>query len=114
MITLQVVPVAGLDAYKLIRRKVTREARTWSWADRAKTRLRHTQLAGGYVKVASALGTAVLEVRVQNARDEFFLLEKLVGRLVAWFPEELLAINVQLGRVPDGRSGRSRKSQRSR
>lgn len=41
MIRLPVIPRGGHDADALLRKKVTREARTWSWQNQAKTRLAH-------------------------------------------------------------------------
>jgi hypothetical protein len=100
MITIQVVPRGGRDAYKLLRDKVTHEAQTWQWANRAKTRLQHINWDTGYIEVSSA--DNVLNAQIQaKGSDPFFLVEKFVGRLVAWFGNELIAINLQF--IPDER-----------
>lgn len=99
MLVLQVVPVAGKDAYKLLRDKVTHEAQTWSWANKAKTRLRHIRIEGGYIEVGSADGVLVAQVVPIIESDSFFLAEKFVGRLIAWFSSEIAAINLQF--LPD-------------
>jgi hypothetical protein len=94
MLKLQVIPQTGVDAYKLLRNKVTNEARTWSWSNKAKTRLRHSRQNSGYIQVATAAG--VLTAEIHPASDgPYFLTEKFIGRLIAWFPEDLLAINLQ-------------------
>jgi len=95
MLTLQVVPRAGGDAYKLLRDKVTHEARTWFWRNKAKTRLSHKQKAGGYIEVSSADGVLVAEIRPSDEDDTYFFAEKFIGRLVAWFQPHLAAINIQ-------------------
>lgn len=99
MIELQVVAKAGRDAYKLLRHKVTHEARTWSWVDKRKTRLRHSQQERGHIDVGGAGSVLVARVHPKTASDEYFLVERFIGRLTAWFPEDLVAINVQF--VPD-------------
>jgi hypothetical protein len=95
MLTIQIVPCAGNDAYKLLRDKVTHEAQTWSWANKAKTRLEHVN-SGGYIEVGSADGILVAQIHPRNEEDQFFLAEKFVGRLIAWFANDLVAINIQL------------------
>jgi hypothetical protein len=95
MLILQVVPVTGQDAYKLLRSKVTHEAQTWSWANKAKTRLRHVRVKKGYVEVAKADGVLVARVVPTVESDSFFLAEKFIGRLIAWFANEIAAINLQ-------------------
>ena len=40
MVVLQAIPAGDLDAYQLLRARI-RDARTWSWANKKKTRLRH-------------------------------------------------------------------------
>jgi len=95
MLTLQVVPRAGIDAYRLLRDKVTHEARTWSWKNKAKTRLAHKQNKRGYIEVGSADGVLVAEIRPADKDDTFFFAEKFIGRLVAWFEPSLAAINIQ-------------------
>jgi hypothetical protein len=95
MLIVQVVPRAGQDAYKLLRSKVIHEAKTWDWANRKKTRLTHKQKDRGHVDVASAKGVLVARIQSKNPDDAFFLVEKFIGRLVAWFENELAAINLQ-------------------
>jgi hypothetical protein len=96
VITIQVVPGAEIDAYRLLRTKVSREASTWFWHNKARTRLRHTQRKhGGYIEVAGANGVLVARVVPASPTDLFYLVEKFVGRLVAWFEEELVTINIQ-------------------
>ena len=95
MLIVQVVPRAGQDAYKLLRSKVIHEAKTWDWANKKKTRLTHKLKDRGHVEVASAKGVLVARIMSKNPADAFFLVEKFVGRLVAWFENELAAINVQ-------------------
>lgn len=77
-----------------LRDKVTHQAQTWSWKNKAKTRLVHANKKG-YIEVGSADGIVVAEIRPANDRDLWFLTEKFIGRLVAWFPTEIAAINLQ-------------------
>lgn len=98
MIQIQVVPREGVDAYALLRAKVLHDATTWRWSNRAKTRLRHVQ-SSGHLEVSHAGGVVVARVVPKDSRDLFYLAEKFTGRLVAWFEDELAAINVQL--APD-------------
>lgn len=109
MLVLQVVPVAGKDAYKLLRDKVTHEAQTWSWANKAKTRLRHIRIEGGYIEVGSADGVLVAQVVPIIESDSFFLAEKFVGRLIAWFSSEIAAINLQFLSDPPTRKKAKRR-----
>jgi hypothetical protein len=109
MIVLQVVPRSGIDAYKLLRDKVTHEARTWSWRNKARTRLQHSQNPSGYVEVGSAEGIVVAKVVPKTDSDEFFLAEKFVGRLVAWFAKDLSAINLQFLDSAPAKKKRSKK-----
>jgi hypothetical protein len=60
MISIQIVPRLGQDAYKLLRYTVV-----------------------------------VAHIHPNEPSDAFFLLEKFIGRLTAWFSEEIVAINVQ-------------------
>lgn len=106
MLILQIVPRANIDAYKILRDKVTHEARTWSWRNKAKTRLQHSQNRSGYIEVASAEGVVVAEVVPASKADEFFLAEKFVGRLIAWFADDLAAINLQFLDTPRRKKGR--------
>lgn len=91
---LQIVPRAGIDAYKLLRDKVTHEARTWDWKNKAKTRLQHKN-SKGYIEVGSADGVVVAVIVPSQEADLYFLAEKFVGRLIAWFSEDMAAINLQ-------------------
>lgn len=94
MIQIQVVPRTGVNAYALLRSKVLHEATTWDWANKKKTRLKHIQ-SDGHIEVANADGVVVARVVPKTARDLFYLAEKFMGRLVAWFADDLAAINVQ-------------------
>ena len=100
MIVLQVVPQAGKDAYKLLRDKVTHAAQTWSWSNKAKTRLSHSsEQINGYIEVASADGVLIVQIVPASDKDTYSLTEKFIGRLVDWFKDDLVAINLQF--VPD-------------
>lgn len=99
MIKIQVIPRSGADAYRLVLHKVTHEAKTWSWANKRKTRLVHKQFAAGYIAIDRA--DDVLTAEVHAKEDQFFLVEKFIGRLVAWFPEDLHSINLQF--LPESR-----------
>lgn len=94
MIRILVVPRGEEDVYKLLRHKL-KEATTWYWADKKKTRLRHVQ-STGHIAVSSAGGVLAAQIHPKEARDLFYLAEKFMGRLVAWFEDDLAAINVQL------------------
>lgn len=99
MLVLQAVPAPGRDAYRLLRARI-RVASTWEWSNKAKTRLRHVQRPkGGHISLANANGVLVAHVRPKTASDLFYLAEKFTGRLVAWFEQDLLAINIQF--VPE-------------
>jgi hypothetical protein len=95
MVSLQIVPRGGVDAYRLLRHKVTHEAKTWSWKNKAKTRLIHKQNPNGYIEVGSADGVVVAEIHPGDDDDTYFFAEKFIGRLVAWFRPDLAAINLQ-------------------
>ena len=96
MLRLQIVPQIGTDAYRLLRDKVTHEAHTWSWLNKAKTRLtRSSEPKRGYIEIGSADGVIVAEIRPARESDTWFFAEKFIGRLVAWFPADIAAINVQ-------------------
>jgi len=107
MILLQVVPKAGIDAYKLLRDKVTHDAQTWYWANKAKTRLRHNSVAHGYIEVASADCVLVAQICPGEPSDAFKLAEKFIGRSVAWFEDALVSINIQF--VPDETKAKKRR-----
>ena len=87
MVVLQAIPAGNLDAYQLLRARI-REARTWSWANKKKTRLRHAQ---------------------RPESDLFYLAEKFTGRLLAWFEGQLLAVNLQFVPEPPPRKRRRRR-----
>jgi len=94
MILIQVVPKAGVNAYTLLRAKVLHEAATWHFSNKAKTRLRHIQSAG-HIDIANAGGVISASVHPKDKRDHFYLAEKFMGRLVAWFEDDLVSINLQ-------------------
>lgn len=94
MIQIQVVPKGGVDAYKMLRSKVIHEAATWDWANKKKTRLKHIQ-SSGHIDVANAGGVVVARVVPKEPRDLFYLGEKFIGRMIAWFENDLATINVQ-------------------
>lgn len=95
MLVLQAVPVPGKDIFKLLRARI-REASTWDWGNKARTRLKHVQRPkGGYIKIANADGVLVAHVHPKEVGDLFYLAEKFTGRLIAWFESDLAAINVQ-------------------
>lgn len=94
MIQIQVVPRTGQDAYKLLRSKVLHEAATWYFGNKRKTRLKHLQ-SDGHLEIANAGGVLVARVVPKAPRDVFYLAEKFMGRMVAWFGDEVAAINLQ-------------------
>ena len=110
MIQIQVVPKEGIDAYKLLRSKVLHEATTWDWSNKAKTRLKHVQ-SDGHIDVANAGGVVHARVVPKAPRDLFYLAEKFMGRMVAWFEDDLAAINVQFVEEPKPtrRAGRRKR-----
>jgi hypothetical protein len=105
MIAIQVVPAAGLDAYRMLRARVSGDATTWYWANKRKTRLRHVR-SEGWVDVHAADGVLVARVHPKKTSDLFYLAEKLMGRLVAWFEDDLAAINLQFVAAPPPRRKR--------
>jgi hypothetical protein len=107
MIHIQVAPRDGADAYQLLRSKVLHDAATWYWANKAKTRLKHLQ-SEGHIQVANAGGVVVARVVPKAPRDLFYLAEKFMGRLVAWFERDLSAINVQFSVLPPEKKKRRR------
>jgi hypothetical protein len=113
MIQIQVVPREGVDAYALLRSKVLHEATTWDWGNKRKTRLRHVRSAG-HIDVASAGGVVVAHVVPKAATDLFYLAEKFMGRLVAWFATDLAAINVQFVEPPAAPKRAKRAGRRKR
>lgn len=107
MLVLQAVPAGNLDAFKLLKARI-RGANTWSWGNKAKTRLKHAQRPqGGYIQVGNANGILVAHIHPKTPNDLFYLTEKFTGRLVAWFAGELLTINMQF--VPDPPPARKRR-----
>ena len=113
MITIQVVPNGSNDAYKLLRDKVSHEANTWSWANKGKTKLVHVN-SDGYIEVGSAEGILVARIfPKKNKANEFYLSEKFLGRLVAWFQSDLAAINVQFVADPSPKKINQRTAARS-
>ena len=107
MIMIQVIPNKNNDAYKLLREKVSREAATWSWDNKAKTRLTHSNI-DGYIEIDSADGVVVARVFPKQKNYEYYLVEKFMGRLVAWFQDDLVAINLQF--VPEIPSKKPKRS----
>ncbi|HEX9727710.1 MAG TPA: hypothetical protein VGA37_04340 [Gemmatimonadales bacterium] len=95
MIVIQATPREGSDAFKLLRSKVIHEAATWYWSDKKHTKLRHVQ-SKGHIDVAHAKGVLVARVVPKEPKDLFYLAEKFVGRLIAWFEDEVATITVQL------------------
>ena len=96
MIVLQAVPAPGRDAFRLLRGRI-REASTWAWGNKARTRLKHVQRPrGGHIAIADAGGVLVARVCPRTPSDQFYLAEKFTGRLVAWFESDLVAINIQI------------------
>ena len=61
MLMLQAVPRSGVDVFKLLRVRI-RTASTWMWGNKARTRLKHVQVSGGYIHVQSAAGVLVARV----------------------------------------------------
>ena len=109
MVVLQAIPAGDLDAYQLLRARI-REARTWSWANKKKSRLRHAQRPkGGYIEVARANGVLIAHIRPKTQSDLFYLAEKFTGRLIAWFERELIAINVQFLPEPEKKARKRRR-----
>jgi hypothetical protein len=107
MLVLQVVPTHGINAYKALRARI-REASTWVWGNKARTRLKHIQRPkGGHIRIADAGGVLVAHIYPATPRDQFYLTEKFMGRLIAWFENELLSINVQFIREPEKPKRRS-------
>jgi hypothetical protein len=107
MLRVQVVAREGYDAHKLLRDKVHKEAQTFLWGDSAKTKLRHRNYKHLTMWVAGADGVVIGHLP-QGDRSEFFL-EKFVGRLTAWFPNELAALNIQFLEEPAPRRKKPKK-----
>lgn len=94
MIQIQVVPRTGHDAYKLLRSRVLHQAATWYFSNKKKTRLRHIQ-SEGHIDIGNADGVLTARVFPKEPRDVFYLAEKFMGRIIAWFGEEVAAVNLQ-------------------
>jgi len=110
LLILQAVPAPGRDAYKMLRARI-RQAPTWDWANKAKTRLKHKQRPdGGHIRIANANGVLVAHVHPKTPNDLFYLAEKFTGRLVAWFEADLMAVNVQF--VPEPPKKKRRRKRR--
>ena len=109
MLVLQVVPAHGVNAYRLLRARI-REATTWHWGNKARTRLKHVQRPkGGHISIADADGVLVAHIHPASQRDQFYLTEKFMGRLIAWFESDLLAINVQFVKEPEKKTRKKRR-----
>lgn len=101
MLVLQAVPVRDVNAYKLLRAKI-REASTWTWGNKARTRLKHIQRPkGGHISIADANGVLVAHVHPKTPSDLFYLAEKFTGRLIAWFEHDLHSIDIQFIAEPE-------------
>jgi len=108
MLVLQAIPTGNVDAFKLLKSRI-REANTWSWGNKARTRLKHVaRPKGGYVQVSNANGVLVAHIHPKTPEDQFYLLEKFTGRLVAWFQRDLTAINIQFLADPPVKRRRKR------
>ena len=94
MIQIQVLPRTGYDAWALLRSRILHQAATWEFANKAKTRIKHIR-RNGHLEVGHAGGVVVATVVPKDAGDEFYLAEKFIGRIVAWFSDEIAGINVQ-------------------
>jgi hypothetical protein len=56
---LEAVPVPGRNAYTLLRTHI-REAPTWEWVNKARTRMRHVRRPkGGHIALSNAGGVLV-------------------------------------------------------
>ena len=110
MLVLQAVPAPGRDAYRLLRARI-RDASTWAWSNKARTRLKHVQRPkGGHIAISNAGGVLVAHVCPKTSSDLFYLAEKFTGRLAAWFEADLVAINIQF--VPDPPKPKRRRKRR--
>ena len=106
-VVIQIIPRQGADAHKLLRQKVRYGAATWFWSNKGKTRLRHIN-STGHIDVDGADGILVARVFPKAPSDQYFLVEKFIGRVVAWFESELVAVNVQfVDALPKGPRSRS-------
>jgi hypothetical protein len=110
MIQIEIVPREGVNAYTLLRSRVHRAA-TWRWGNRAKTRLRHVQ-SEGWIDVKRAGRVVTAHVFPKSPRDVFYLAEKLTGRLVAWFGDDLMSINVRFSAKPHKKKKAKRRAKK--
>lgn len=91
MLRIQVVPRGDENIYRILRQKIDTEARTFKWSDKRKLSLKHSQKGyPGRIRLGDAEGILVGETEGER------LLGAFVGRLAAWFPQEVAAINIQL------------------
>jgi len=103
MLRIQIVPRKDTNIYHLLRQKIDNEARTFVWADKKKLRLRHVMPAhGGLLRMRDADGVLVADTYKGDQ-----IAGPFIGRLAAWFPEEIAAINIQL--FPETHLHKSRK-----
>ncbi len=103
MLVLQAIPNGDIDAYKALRARI-REANTWSWGNKAKTRLKHVaRPAGGFVQISNANGVLVAHIHPKSPADLFYLLEKFTDGYREGKEGELLAINIQFVADPPPR-----------
>lgn len=99
MLVLQAVPIRDANAFKLLRSRI-REASTWHWSNKRRTRLKHVQRPdGGHIEISDAGGVLVAHIHPKTPNDLFYLAEKFTGRLIAWFERDIVAINIQF--MPD-------------
>jgi hypothetical protein len=92
MLKIQVIPRSDANVYQILREKIDNEARTFIWADKKKLRLRHVQPAhAGQIRMRDADGILVADTHEGDQIAGAF-----IGRLTAWFPEEIVAINIQV------------------
>ncbi len=94
MILVQVVPKADVDISKLLRDQVTHHAQTFYWANKIKTRLKHSG-HDGYIEIGTAEGIVVALIKPAGVDQPWGLTEKFIGRLTSWFGDRLVAINMQ-------------------
>lgn len=114
MLVLQAVPAPGRDAFRLLRARI-RQASTWDWGNKRRTRLKHVQRPrGGHIAISNAGGVLVAHIHPKTPNDLFYLAEKFTGRLVAWFEADLVAINIQVVPEPVRPKRRSRSRSRRR
>jgi hypothetical protein len=92
MLRIQIIPRGDENIYHILRQKIDNEARTFVWADNKKSRLRHVMLAhAGRLRIRDANGVLIAETYKGDQ-----IVGAFIGRLAAWFPVEIAAINIQL------------------